>query len=57
MWTVQKVKRLYDTSAVDIPAYDDTSIAARRAAVEKAAGERKASLELMKRRVTLKCKI
>ena len=28
MWTVQKVKRLYDTSAVDIPAYDDTSIAA-----------------------------
>ena len=50
-------RRLYDTSAVDIPAYDDTSIAARRAAVEKAAGERKASLELMKRRVTLKCKI
>jgi len=30
-WTVQKVKRLYDVSAVDIPAYDDTSIAARRA--------------------------
>lgn len=26
MWTIYKVKRLYDVSAVDIPAYDDTSI-------------------------------
>jgi len=30
-WTILKVKRLFDVSAVDIPAYDDTSIAARRA--------------------------
>ena len=27
--TVRKIKRLYDVSAVDIPAYDSTSIAAR----------------------------
>lgn len=30
LWTVRKVKRLYDVSAVDIPAYDDTSIEARK---------------------------
>lgn len=28
MWTIYKVKRLYDVSAVDIPAYNDTSISA-----------------------------
>ncbi|MCL2695435.1 MAG: HK97 family phage prohead protease [Clostridiales bacterium] len=38
-WTVQKVKRLYDVSAVDIPAYDDTSIEARRADAERMALE------------------
>lgn len=27
--TIQKVKKLYDVSSVDIPAYDDTSISAR----------------------------
>jgi HK97 family phage prohead protease len=27
--TIMKVKRLYDVSAVDIPAYDDTSVSAR----------------------------
>ena len=27
--TIEKVKKLYDVSAVDIPAYDDTSISAR----------------------------
>jgi uncharacterized protein len=27
--TIRKVKRLYDVSAVDIPAYDTTSISAR----------------------------
>lgn len=31
LWTVKKIKRLYDVSAVDIPAYDDTSIEARKA--------------------------
>lgn len=30
MWTVLRIKRLYDVSAVDIPAYDDTSIEARK---------------------------
>lgn len=34
-WNVRKIKRLYDVSAVDIPAYDDTSIAARRAEAEE----------------------
>jgi len=29
MRTIRKVKKLYDVSAVDIPAYDDTSISAR----------------------------
>lgn len=29
-WTIQKVKKLYDVSAVDIPAYDETSITARK---------------------------
>ena len=42
MWTVTRIKRLYDVSAVDIPAYDDTSISARRTAAEEA---EKAELE------------
>lgn len=29
-WTIQKIKKLYDVSAVDIPAYDETSISARK---------------------------
>lgn len=43
--TILKVKKLYDVSAVDIPAYDTTSISARslldldRAEMEKAAAE------------------
>lgn len=57
MWTVRKVKRLYDVSAVDIPAYDDTSISARRAAAEAMEQEREAALDLAKRKVALKCKI
>lgn len=35
-WTILRVKRLYDVSAVDIPAYDDTSISARKAALLEA---------------------
>ncbi len=38
-WNVRSVKKLYDVSAVDIPAYDDTSIEARRAEIEKYASE------------------
>ncbi len=33
-WNIRKIKRLYDVSAVDIPAYDDTQIEARRAEAE-----------------------
>lgn len=57
LWTIQKVKRLYDVSAVDIPAYDDTSIAARRAAVEDSQRARQAALALDKRKLKLKCKL
>jgi HK97 family phage prohead protease len=39
MWSVLRVKRLYDVSAVDIPAYDDTSISARMADAEAVARE------------------
>ncbi|MCM1057898.1 MAG: HK97 family phage prohead protease [Firmicutes bacterium] len=61
MWTVRRVKRLYDVSAVDIPAYDDTSIEARKdfilevEAQEKR--EREAAAELRKRRLILKTKL
>lgn len=59
MWTVYKLKRLYDVSAVDIPAYDDTSIEARRNSVvlEAEAQEqrqRQAAAELRKRKLRMK---
>ena len=64
MWTVRKIKRLYDVSAVDIPAYDDTSVEARRNSIleaEKLAAqeksERKAAAELQRRRLALKIKL
>ena len=57
LWTIYKVKRLYEVSAVDIPAYDDTSIAARRAAVEDRQRERQAALTLDKHKLALKCKL
>lgn len=58
-WTVLRVKRLYDVSAVDIPAYDDTSIAARKADAEAVAREyqRKADAELMRQKLILKLKL
>lgn len=58
-WTVLRVKRLYDVSAVDIPAYDDTSIEARKAAAEAEARERqrKADAELMRQKLILKLKL
>lgn len=52
--TVRKVKRLYDVSAVDIPAYDSTSIAAR--SFEKLE-EEKEKLKRQKRKVKLLTKI
>jgi len=62
MWTVRKVKRLYDVSAVDIPAYDDTSIEARRNSVilEAKAQEqskREAAAELSRRQLMLKLRL
>jgi uncharacterized protein len=59
-WTVLRVKRLYDVSAVDIPAYDDTSIEARKADVLEAAAQEqkhKADAELAKRKLKLKIKL
>lgn len=60
MWTVEKVKRLYDVSAVDIPAYDDTSIEARRAALLEADAQemrRAAEAALVRRRLALKTRL
>lgn len=58
MWTVRKVKRLYDVAAVDIPAYDDTSIEARKAGII-ADLERKSkqALSLEKNKLALKCRL
>jgi HK97 family phage prohead protease len=55
MWTVLRVKRLYDVSAVDIPAYDDTSIEARKADAEAAAREnqQKVDTELSRQRLKI----
>jgi len=59
MWTVLRVKRLYDVAAVDLPAYDDTSIDARKADAEAAAREhqRKVDTELARQRLELKLKL
>ena len=58
LWTVCKVKRLYDVSAVDIPAYEDTSIAARRAGLIAGAEEkRKKALALQRKRLALRCRL
>ena len=34
LWTVKRIKRLYDVSAVSMPAYEDTSISARKKLAE-----------------------
>ncbi len=59
MWTVLRIKRLYDVSAVDIPAYEDTSIEARRADAEADARQRRQAAEaaLERKRLELKLKI
>ncbi len=58
-WTILRVKRLYDVSAVDIPAYEDTSIEARKADAEAVAREsqRKVDTELARQRLAIKLKI
>lgn len=40
-WNVRKIKRLYDVSAVDIPAYDDTIISARKDSILEAEAQEK----------------
>ena len=40
-WNVRGVKRLYDVSAVSIPAYDDTSISARKNFILEAEAQEK----------------
>jgi len=59
MWTVQRIKRLYDVSAVSIPAYNDTSISARMADAEADARERQQELDnsLTRMRLELKLKL
>lgn len=61
MWTVRRVKKLYDVSAVDIPAYDDTSIEARKNFILEAEAqekrEREAAADLRRRKLMLKTKL
>ena len=47
--TITKVKKLYDVSAVDIPAYEETSISARSFFTEEH-GKELAALEQARRR-------
>lgn len=61
LWKIRAVKRLYDVSAVDIPAYDDTSIEARKDFILEAEAqekrERKAAAELRKRKLVAAIKL
>lgn len=61
MWKVRAVKRLYDVSAVDMPAYDDTSIEARKDFILEAEAqeerERKAAAELARRKLKMKTRL
>ena len=61
LWKIHAVKRLYDVSAVDIPAYDDTSIEARKDFILEAEAqekrERKAEAELRKRKLVAAIKL
>lgn len=60
-WNVRKIKRLYDVSAVDFPAYDDTSISARKdfilEADAQAERERKAAAGLAKRKLKMRLRL
>lgn len=60
MWTIESVKRLYDVSAVDIPAYDDTSIEARKAYLLEADAQKEqheVDASLARRRLELRLKL
>lgn len=51
-WTVRRIKRLYDTSAVSMPAYEDTSISARKQQVDA-----DNSARLLRQRLALRTRI
>lgn len=56
--TIEKIKRIYDVSAVSIPAYDDTSISARNHFdVEIEKGIKSLENERQKKRLLLKIKL
>lgn len=58
-WTVLRIKRLYDVSAVDIPAYDDTSIESRKADAEAVARQHQQEVDtaLARQRLEIKFKL
>lgn len=58
LWTILKIKRLFDVAAVDLPAYDDTSLEARRAGVIAGLERRKdQALRLEKDKLALRCRL
>jgi len=59
LWTVERIKRLYDISAVSLPAYENTSISARMADAEADARQRQQELDnsLLRMKLELKLKL
>ncbi len=61
MWTVKKIKRLYDVSAVSIPAYDDTVIEVRKNSILEADAQdrrkREAAADLARRKLLIANKL
>lgn len=55
--TILKVKKVYDVSAVDIPAYDTTSISARNSFAVEIAEEQKAAVAASLRKEVLQAEI
>lgn len=49
MWTIRKIKRLYDVSAVSFPAYEQTSLDARKRAAQEIEDRRRDQAEEQKR--------
>ena len=59
MWTIHSIEHLYDVSAVDFPAYDDTSVSARKSMLEEDEEKRERLLKqkLLQRRLKTKIKL
>ena len=49
LWTIRKIKRLYDVSAVSFPAYEQTSLDARKRAAQEMEDRRRDQAEEQKR--------